>query len=323
MGGSAQAKVALVNRTPKSCRFAKPCPVRAGANIDSWRRRPPASRPGLYLAVAVFIAFGGKLHSQVLQPEPARESGASVTGAFEGWFKNPDGTFSLLLGYYNRNQKQEVDVPIGPNNRIEPGGPDRGQPTHFLPGRGWGLFRIVVPGDFGQNKLTWTIVANGQTTAIPASLKADYEISPLVEAAVGNTPPVLRFEENGPSVQGPLGLTVDRSAKAGMPLALTAWVSDDAKFTSSSGAMPRGAISPVTIHWVKYRGPGAVSFDSDRPMVSRNGSAGTFSGKATTNVTFGEPGNYILHVTANDYSGDGGAGFQCCWTTAMVRVVVQ
>ncbi len=66
------------------------------------------------------------------------DAGASVTGAFEGWYKNADGTFSLLLGYYNRNRNQEVDLPVGPNNRIEPGGPDRGQPTHFLPGRGWG-----------------------------------------------------------------------------------------------------------------------------------------------------------------------------------------
>ena len=67
--------------------------------------------------------------------EPAHDSGQSVTGAYEGWFKNPDGSFSLLLGYYNRNLKQPLDIPVGPNNRIEPGGPDRGQPTHFLPNR--------------------------------------------------------------------------------------------------------------------------------------------------------------------------------------------
>ncbi len=99
-------------------------------------------------------------HAQSLPFEPAHESGTSVTGAFEGWFKNPDGSFSLLLGYYNRNQKQELDIPVGPDNRIEPGGPDRGQPTHFLVGRQWGLFAVKVPSDFGENKLTWTIVAN-------------------------------------------------------------------------------------------------------------------------------------------------------------------
>src|SRR5438270_5624635 len=84
------------------------------------------------LLCAVVVVRG-----QTLPHEPPHEAGASITGALEGWFKNPDGTFTLLLGYYNRNRLQDVDVPVGPNNRIEPGGPDRGQPTHFMPGRNW------------------------------------------------------------------------------------------------------------------------------------------------------------------------------------------
>ena len=81
---------------------------------------------------------GGALvagQQQPLPSEPPRQFGASITGSYEGWFKNDDGTFSFLVGYLNRNRAQEVDVPIGPNNRIDPGGPDQGQPTHFLPGR--------------------------------------------------------------------------------------------------------------------------------------------------------------------------------------------
>jgi hypothetical protein len=276
------------------------------------------------MRLAVFFAVSAFLCGQSLPLEPPHEAGTSVTGAFEGWFKNADGSFSLLLGYYNRNQYQEVDVPIGPNNRIEPGGPDRGQPSHFMPGRGWGLFTVQVPADFGQSKITWTIVANGQTTVIPASLKPDYEISPFVEAAVGNTPPVLSFEEKGSSVQGPRGLSTTVSAKVGNPLPLTVWVSDDAKFTSSSGAKPRNTVSPVTVKWIPYRAPGKVVFANVRPEVEKTepkGSAG-FWGKATTTVTFSEPGDYMLHVTANDYSGEGGAGFQCCWTTGLVRVSV-
>src|SRR5215472_16793538 len=129
--------------------------------------------------------------SAQLPLEPRHDSGASVTGAFEGWFRNPDGTLSLLLGYFNRNAEQEMDIPIEPSNRIEPGGPDQGQPTHFLPGRQWGIFAIKVPADIGDKKITWTIVANGQTMVIPADIKVDYEISPFEEAAVHNTPPVL------------------------------------------------------------------------------------------------------------------------------------
>ena len=63
--------------------------------------------------------------------DPPHERGASVTPAYEGWYPNPDGTFSMLIGYYNRNTKEVLDIPVGPNNRVEPGGPDQGQPTHF------------------------------------------------------------------------------------------------------------------------------------------------------------------------------------------------
>src|SRR6266436_4350488 len=90
--------------------------------------------------------------AQRLPFEPAHDSGQSITGAFEGWFPNADGSFSLLLGYYNRNLKQELDIPAGPDNRIEPGGPDQGQPTHFLPGRQWGISIIAVPKDFGEKR---------------------------------------------------------------------------------------------------------------------------------------------------------------------------
>ncbi len=89
--------------------------------------------------------------------EPLHESGQDVTPAFEGWFKNPDGSFELLFGYNNRNLKQELDIPIGPNNKVEPAVPMPGQPTHFMPRRGWGVFTVKVPKDFGTKKVTWTL----------------------------------------------------------------------------------------------------------------------------------------------------------------------
>src|SRR5262245_24588823 len=111
---------------------------------------------------AALAASSVLVSAQQLPSEPRREFGTSITGAFEGWFDNPDGSRSFLVGYLNRNTTQAVDVPIGPNNRIEPGGPDMGQPTHFLPGRHWGMFTITVPKDFTtpDQRLTWTIVAN-------------------------------------------------------------------------------------------------------------------------------------------------------------------
>lgn len=274
----------------------------------------------LIVATTAWLAW-----AQSLPLEPRHDSGTSITGAFEGWFQNTDGTYSLLLGYFNRNLKQELEIPIGPDNRIEPGGPDHGQPTHFLTGRQWGMFAIQVPADFSTGKFTWTIVANGQTMVIPASLKMDYEISPFEEAAVKNTPPLIGFDKAGPFVQGPRGLSVDRTAKVGTPLALTAWVSDDAKFTTSSGLRPKDPGPAVTVRWSKYRGPGHVTFEKERPPVDgvESKSPPGFSGKAITTATFDQPGDYILHIVANDYSGEGGGGFQCCWTTAQLRVSVR
>jgi hypothetical protein len=285
--------------------------------------------PGLRSAltgVALLVAGSGMVRAQAPAARPAPEKKIGITGAFEGWFKNPDGSFSLLLGYFNRNDKEELDLPIGPDNRIEPGGPDRGQPTHFLVGRQWGLFAVKVPANFGDNKITWTITANGKTSVIPASLNKDYEISPFQEEAVGNTPPVLGFEESGPTVQGPLGLTISRTTSVAEPLSLSVFVSDDEKWTTLSGAKPRNlGVTPVTVRWIKYRGTGAVTFAPERPVVEKTEPKGgaKFSGKATATAKFSEPGDYVLHVIVNDYSGDGGGGEQCCWTFGDVKVSVK
>jgi len=256
--------------------------------------------------------------------EPPHDFGQSITGAFEGWFGNPDGSYSLLLGYYNRNVKQELDIPIGANNRIEPGGPDQGQPTHFLTGRQWGVFTVTVPKDFGTKKLIWTLVAHGQTMAIPASLNPLWEVSPFIEAS-GNTPPFISFEEGTLGVQGPRGNSTTLSTMLPNPLALTVWVADDAKAPRSATQGLR--VGPVTVSWSKFRGPGGVTFSNNKPAVEKAESkvtpAPAFSGKATTTATFSEPGEYVLRVVANDASGDGGRGFQCCWSNAQVKVSVK
>src|SRR4030095_13575012 len=234
--------------------------------------------------------------------EPVRDSGQSVTGAFEGWYQNPDGTYSLLMGYFNRNSKDILDIPAGPNNRIEPGGPDRGQPTQFLPRRQWGVFRVVVPKDFGDKKLTWTIVANGQTTSIPMNLNPLWVIDPFKDAGNGNTPPVLKFEPEGASFTGPPhGFARTLSTNLTDPLNLTVWVGDDRPMRGARGA------SNGVVFWSKFRGPGEVTFENARP-------AGDAQGKTATTAKFSAPGEYVLRAQANDSTGDGGGGFQCWWT---------
>ena len=96
-----------------------------------------------------------------------------------------------------------LDIPVGPNNRIDPGGPDMGQPTHFLLKRQWGVFTITVPKDFADKKLTWTLVVNGETSSVPLSLHPKWAVQPFKDPSVGNTPPVVRLEANGTPLQGP------------------------------------------------------------------------------------------------------------------------
>jgi hypothetical protein len=281
----------------------------------------------LIIGFVVALTTTGYVADQQLPSEPQRAFGASVTGAFEGWYDNPDGSRTILVGYLNRNANQALDVPIGMNNRIEPGGPDLGQPTHFLPGRRHGMFTIVVPRDFTpEQRLTWTIVANGQSTTIPLRLHPDYVVSPFTDVAVKNVPPIVRFEENGPLIQGPVAMlasALPRSARVSAPLSLTVFVSDDAKYASGTMALPVKPPPPVRLLWSKYRGPGGVTFDDVQMTTVAGGTVNVpFSGKAATTAKFSEPGDYVLHVTAMDYSGEGGGGEVCCWTTAMVKVSV-
>jgi hypothetical protein len=68
-----------------------------------------------------------------------------------------------------------------------------------------------------------------------------------------------------------------------------------------------------------------VTFSPERPPVDKTDPRGgaKFSGKSTVTAKFSEPGDYVLHVIANDFSGDGGGGEQCCWTFGDVKVSVK
>ena len=89
------------------------------------------------------------------------------------------------------------------------------------------MFTIVVPKDFGTKKLTWTIIANGETTEIPLSLNTSYQVEPFKDVAMGNTPPVLKLQETGPEFTGPpRGFAATLSAAVGQPLSFPIWVSD-------------------------------------------------------------------------------------------------
>jgi hypothetical protein len=291
----------------------------------------------------------GQTPSSLPLTAPIRERGSSVTPAFEGWYFDKDGSQRVMVGYFNRNTKQEFDIPAGPNNRIEPGPADQGQPTHFNSGRQWGVFTIKLPKDFGTKKLSWTIVANGFTNTITLHTNADYIVEPFEDAANKNTPPKLKFQASGPLFTGPPQVIAEKyTGTVGVPLPLTVWISDEGPkinvpepssrgrgrgragaagatgATGAPGAPARGAAPegftpppPMALTWTKFRGPGDVKFDNNKPTIDRDA-----DGKAVTNATFSAPGDYVLRVEGNDNTGPGGGGFQCCWSNAHISVTV-
>jgi hypothetical protein len=183
------------------------------------------------VAGATLVGSGqgvGQTPSPLPLSQSIRERGSSLTGAYEGWFYGKDGGTYALVGYFNRNTKQEFDLPVGPGNRIEPGGPDQGQPTHFLSGRQWGAFVVKLPRDLGNKRLSWTLVANGFTNTITLHTQPDYIVEPYEDAASKNTPPKIKFEEAGPVFTGPpVAIATKMTGTVGAPLALNAWVTDE------------------------------------------------------------------------------------------------
>src|SRR5260370_25066 len=102
---------------------------------------------------------------------------------------------------------------------------------------------------------------------------------------------------------------------------LDVWASDDGK--TLQGLSPRFKLPPVTLRGSKFRGPGMVTFSNARPQVEKTEGKAPFNGTSKTTATFSEAGDYVLLVVANDFSGEGGRGFQCCWTTVALKVSVK
>src|SRR5512145_1513468 len=109
------------------------------------------------------VVAAGLCASQILHAQTYLR-GQNISPAFEGWETDPDGSRYFLFGYMNRNWEEELDVPIGPDNNIEPGGPDQGQPTHLQPRRNRFVFRVPVPKNFTEkDEMIWTLTTKGKT----------------------------------------------------------------------------------------------------------------------------------------------------------------
>ncbi len=150
----------------------------------------------LVFAATAALAWGGPAAAQDLTGTIQYMRGQIVSPAYEGWWPNDDGSFTLFYGYFNSNWEQEFEIPIGPDNYftlVDAGalddlsregyqsvGADQGQPTHFYPRRNPFLFTLRVPADFGEKEWVWTLKTQGQTVRAFGNLSTDYRIDPQV-----------------------------------------------------------------------------------------------------------------------------------------------
>ena len=242
----------------------------------------------LLFAVGLLVVPSGRLDAQGIPL-----SGQDIAPAYEGWRNLPDGSIELIFGYFNRNLEEELNIPVGPDNNIEPGGPDLGQPTHFYPRRNRFVFRVRVPKDFGETtkELVWTLVSQGRKNTTYATLHPDYYTDDVVvnanNGAGGGGGTCCGIHDNKSpelTVEGPLTRTV----RVGEPVELTAVVTDDglpevrriplvlpwtdledlspalrARGRSGIGARCcQDSTSALRLNWYVYRGPAAhVTFD--------------------------------------------------------------
>lgn len=262
------------------------------------------------------------------------QHGQHVEPAYEGWRPNADGTFSFMFGYMNENWTEQPDVEIGDNNSFSPGEADRGQPTHFLPRRNRFTFEVVVPSDWGERELIWTLNVNGIERKAYATLKDDYLVDNMVIASETGS---LGAGTSSPESRANIAPTVTiqgddiRAAQVGQEITFVTQVADDGlpvarrESTIGKDALTRRMMRPPTritvgkvnglfLSWNKYRGPGNVTFDPPMPKpwedtrTSANSPWGALwlppeapdDGLYEVTVTFDEPGTYILWGRADD-----------------------
>jgi hypothetical protein len=264
------------------------------------------------------------------------KSGDLVAPFFDGWIANGDGSVTMVFGFMNRNIEELVDIPLGPDNYIEPARFDGVQPTHFpvynrrgLTGiRERGAFGVTVPADMAGTEVVWTLSHAGYTYSVPGrATSTAYEMS-RGKRARGSLSPAVRFSPNGPESVDREGIMADRvTTSVGTPVTLSALVQDRGERVGYDVA---SLFFPVGTTWILHQGPAAIQFEPARAQIE-NVSAGGEGGQAgqggwgvaTTQATFTEPGEYIVRLRVDNFEApDSKFDNQCCWSNAYVPVTV-
>lgn len=238
------------------------------------------------------------------------QRGQNIQPVFEGWERNTDGSFTMVFGYLNRNYEEQPFIPVGPDNFFEPGPQDQGQPAHFYNRRQQFVFTVRVPADWdAEQNLTWAVTHNGRTDYAYGHLWPVWEIDGGVmrlnrgtgtaQGFADNQRPSIRLEGGAEHLEVTLPDSLEITVIAGddgVPPPNPRLAQRNPRRGPKSQAVvdPRNAaINGLAVTWLHWRGPGTVTFSQQVPEIGAGG-------RAATQVTFSEPGTYILQAVADD-----------------------
>jgi len=270
--------------------------------------------------------------------------GMPIVPLLEGWIRHDDGSRTFVFGYINRNE-EEVNIPLGEGNFIEPAKYDGMQPTHFDSGRGSQTFTVHVPPNEADISVWWNLkTGDNELAKVPGRAnQGAYEIDFVLPRPQGAMQPFLGAGEDGEATRGHSIFVHDvGNARVGQAIPLTVNVSDDS-FRDPEDPRFEG-VAEVGVHFEQHQGPGNVEFSRDPSMPEpenpyderdprfanwdANDNAHVVSvetgNTATVMASFPEPGQYLIRVTAENWNRvDSAQGDQCCQSMGYLQVNVR
>jgi hypothetical protein len=215
----------------------------------------------------------------------ATQQNQPIYPVYDGYVKNPDGSYTLSFAYFSHNANQ-VTIQPGANNSFAPAPGDRMQPITFLPGHWRYQCVMVVPADF-DGKMKWTLNYGGSSTGTSERmLQSNWNLFEREGGAQLSRIDFARVPKGVCLNQPPSVRVLGVTANAKNPPTLSVGVNEELNLFGSvhDEGLPRSG--KLMAEWKVLTGPGTVKF--------------TIPASARTKAIFSAPGIYELELTGSD-----------------------
>ncbi|MCB1671087.1 MAG: hypothetical protein R3F41_03120 [Gammaproteobacteria bacterium] len=301
------------------------------------------------ISIALGLLVTVSFNAQAQQPPRfltlSPPEGFPIVPLLEGWVRNDDGSRTIIFGYINRNE-DEVDVPVGENNYIEPAEFNGMQPGHFASGRGAQVFSVILPPDRADEDVWWYIRSGDKNELLKVPGRANasaYELDFIRPRPQGALRPLVGVGVDGAQAAENMAVIADypRIVRVGERIEMAINAMDPSVRDPSDPRFKEPL--DLGVHWAKHQGPGNVTFSyhpetpqPENPYNERDpryarweadpreASIEGGNGVAKVWATFSTPGEYLIRTMVENWQApDSSQGDQCCWTNVYQRVTVR